>query len=219
MKYGVVLAAGLGTRMGSLTNYTPKALLPNSNDCLLKRQISFLRKHVQNVIVTYGYLGEQIVALKQEFDIDILIDTNNHGNAYFLQKLIDFGYSGIIPVITCDNLMTVSLTDIYEEAAKVPPGITIVPTEADYLESGDRIIHDNSLVKEIGPKTNSRILASGLQFIELDFMKKIRFETFSEIWQQAILMKRLRISSIQPQAWSAFDTAPSLAKFGDINVF
>lgn len=56
----VILAAGRGTRMGALTENTPKPMLPLLGKPLLEWKINALPLSITEVIVTVGYLGEQI---------------------------------------------------------------------------------------------------------------------------------------------------------------
>ena len=59
----VVLAGGLGTRLGTLTADLPKPLAPASGRPFLEHQLRLLRRHgVEDVLLLTGYLGEQIEA-------------------------------------------------------------------------------------------------------------------------------------------------------------
>lgn len=58
----VILAAGRGTRMGALTERTPKPMLPLLGKPMLEWKLEMLPDAVDEVIVTIGYLGEQIEA-------------------------------------------------------------------------------------------------------------------------------------------------------------
>ncbi|HEY4525776.1 MAG TPA: sugar phosphate nucleotidyltransferase [Candidatus Paceibacterota bacterium] len=59
----VILAAGLGTRMGELTADTPKPLLKIAGRTLLEHKLHYLPAEVDEVILVVGYLGEKIEAL------------------------------------------------------------------------------------------------------------------------------------------------------------
>jgi choline kinase len=57
----VILAAGLGRRIGSSSNSVPKCLLEVNGKKILRHQLDALRSHgVQDVVVVVGYLGEKI---------------------------------------------------------------------------------------------------------------------------------------------------------------
>ncbi|MEI8096485.1 MAG: nucleotidyltransferase family protein [Candidatus Moraniibacteriota bacterium] len=56
----VILAAGRGVRMGGLTEHTPKPMLPILGKPLLEWKLATLPESIDEVIVTIGYLGDQI---------------------------------------------------------------------------------------------------------------------------------------------------------------
>lgn len=56
----VILAAGRGVRMGALTDTTPKPMVRILGKPLLEWKINALPEEIDEVIVTIGYLGEQI---------------------------------------------------------------------------------------------------------------------------------------------------------------
>ncbi|MCL5436004.1 MAG: NTP transferase domain-containing protein, partial [Patescibacteria group bacterium] len=64
----VILAAGLGTRMGSLTKERPKPLLTIENRTLLEHNLLALPKEIDEVVLVVGYLKDQVMAaVGQEF--------------------------------------------------------------------------------------------------------------------------------------------------------
>ncbi|WP_048078091.1 sugar phosphate nucleotidyltransferase, partial [Halorubrum sp. AJ67] len=58
--YGVVLAAGRGTRMRPLTDRRPKPLLPVGNRSLLEQVFEAAREVVDEFVVVTGYRGDAI---------------------------------------------------------------------------------------------------------------------------------------------------------------
>lgn len=57
----IILAAGMGTRLGDLTTETPKALMPLRGRTLLERQIANYRDAgVDDICIVRGYLADQI---------------------------------------------------------------------------------------------------------------------------------------------------------------
>ena len=86
IKYGMILAAGLGKRMQPLTLKTPKPLLEINNLTLLERAINLLISHgVQEISINVHYIPEQIQSFvsKKEYkakitisnEEDLLLDT------------------------------------------------------------------------------------------------------------------------------------------------
>lgn len=57
----VILAGGLGTRLGKITADIPKPLVPVKGRPFLVHQLELLKKHrIENVLLLTGYRGEQI---------------------------------------------------------------------------------------------------------------------------------------------------------------
>ncbi|MEY4440602.1 MAG: hypothetical protein RLY49_228 [Candidatus Parcubacteria bacterium] len=56
----VILAAGKGTRMNTLTNDTPKPLLKYEGKNLLEYKLDTLPASIEEIIFVIGYLGEKI---------------------------------------------------------------------------------------------------------------------------------------------------------------
>ncbi len=56
----VILAAGMGTRMGELTKNTPKPLLKIQDLTLLEHNLRALPAEIDEVVLVVGYLAEQI---------------------------------------------------------------------------------------------------------------------------------------------------------------
>jgi NDP-sugar pyrophosphorylase family protein len=57
-----ILAGGLATRLGTLTQQTPKALLDVAGQPFISRQLRLLKnKGFNDVVICVGYLGEQIM--------------------------------------------------------------------------------------------------------------------------------------------------------------
>jgi len=76
IKHGMVLAAGIGTRMQPLTLKTPKPLLEINNISLIERAINLLIDYgVQEISINVHYLSEQIETYisKKNFDAKIYI--------------------------------------------------------------------------------------------------------------------------------------------------
>src|SRR3989344_405602 len=56
----VILAAGLGTRMGALTRNTPKPLLKIQDRTLLEHNLTAMPDEIDEVVLVVGYLDDQI---------------------------------------------------------------------------------------------------------------------------------------------------------------
>ncbi len=64
---GMILAAGLGTRLKPFTENHPKALLPINGKSLLQRNIAFLQSFgVNDIVVNVHHFAEQIISTLKE---------------------------------------------------------------------------------------------------------------------------------------------------------
>ena len=81
IKYGMILAAGLGKRMQPLTLKTPKPLLEINNYTLLERAINLLIGHgVQEISINVHYLPDQIKSLINRKKFKVKITISNEEN-------------------------------------------------------------------------------------------------------------------------------------------
>ncbi len=81
IKYGMILAAGLGTRMKPLTHKTPKPLLEINNLTLLERAINLLISHgVQVININVHYLPDKILTFINNKKFRVKITISNEEN-------------------------------------------------------------------------------------------------------------------------------------------
>ena len=81
IKYGMILAAGLGKRMQPLTLKTPKPLLEINNYTLLERAINLLIDHgVQEISINVHYLPDQIKSFINRKNFKVKISISNEEN-------------------------------------------------------------------------------------------------------------------------------------------
>ena len=58
----IIAAAGRGSRLGALTRYRPKGLLPINGESILARQMRILKSHsITDVAIATGYRSEKII--------------------------------------------------------------------------------------------------------------------------------------------------------------
>ncbi|MFD1571303.1 bifunctional sugar-1-phosphate nucleotidylyltransferase/acetyltransferase [Halorubrum laminariae] len=88
--YGVVLAAGRGTRMRPLTDQRPKPLLPVGDRTLLEHVLDAARDVVDAFVVVTGYRGEQIrEAIGESYrdhPVDYVEQTEPRGTAHAIAQ-------------------------------------------------------------------------------------------------------------------------------------
>ena len=78
IKYGMILAAGLGKRMWPLTLKTPKPLLEIGGCTLLERAINLFINHgVEEITVNIHHLANQIEEFISDFKSEVKIRISN----------------------------------------------------------------------------------------------------------------------------------------------
>lgn len=106
----IILAAGRGSRMGSLTSTTPKPLLEVSGQPLLVHTLSVLPRATTKVTIVVNYLGEMIKDLVGDKYTDIPVE-------YCFQKKLT-GTGGALwqakPLITESKFMVIGGDDWFE---------------------------------------------------------------------------------------------------------
>lgn len=198
-----------------LSNSTPKPLLPSLDDCLLKRQIEFIRKHVKNLHVTVGYMAPLVAEAALKFGADNVIDIGEGGNASWLNLKPWKEVESPTLVITCDNMMEISIDSLYLEAQNSLGGALIVAVTETGNLSGDRITLSGKQIIGMGPSKDSTLLGSGLQvLVPSKIANRIEnVSDFSEVWADLIAHKELEISHLRPIPWRAIDSPLDLERF------
>lgn len=81
-KLGVyILASGKGSRMGDITEFIPKPLLPLRGKQIIRRLLDYLlNRGIQNINVNYAYLKEKWTDLIEEYNNVSFFDTSNNTN-------------------------------------------------------------------------------------------------------------------------------------------
>ena len=78
IKYAMILAAGLGTRMKPLTLKTPKPLLKIGNKNLLERSINLLENYgVEQIVINVHHLADQIENFISTLNLKVKIFISN----------------------------------------------------------------------------------------------------------------------------------------------
>ena len=92
---GVILAAGLGSRLADRTKEKPKGFIEVEGKSLIERSISnLLRAGIQKIIIGTGYLYEHFDSLREKYPIETLRNedfssTGSMYTLYVLRKLIN----------------------------------------------------------------------------------------------------------------------------------
>ncbi len=87
-KTGMILAAGMGKRLGAISQETPKPLLPVAGKTLIEYMIDFVKGlGCDRVIVVGGYMYEKVEAVVKKYDSSVEMVNNPR---FDLQNLVSF---------------------------------------------------------------------------------------------------------------------------------
>jgi len=112
-----ILVGGRGTRLGALTDGTPKPMLPVAGKPMLEHLIASLaRQGVTQVIMLAGYLGEQLAALASRSDalgVDIVcrIEPTPAGTGGALLQARDILHPDFL-LLNGDSFFDVDIADL-----------------------------------------------------------------------------------------------------------
>jgi choline kinase len=176
---GIILAAGMGTRLGDLTKAMPKALIEVDGEPLIVYAINFLKRiGVDKIIVVGGFHFDDLKKIVNSIDSKIEIYQNKNyqqGNLYTLDTVLDK---------IDNNFLLMNVDHIYhkEIAAKVKDQLTnsiIAFTDHDRKLGDDdmKVLTDSNkkYVSQISKKlTDYNLGYVGMTFCSLDFLVKYK---------------------------------------------
>ncbi len=208
----LILAAGFGTRMLPLTNYVPKPLIMVNEKPLIQYTLDFFHKYgISNISTTYGHKADLLVHYLNN-RVNLLINTINQDNAYFLFNSVIKHINEPIIVTPCDLIVDINLHALYYEYIQMgSPALCIVPipsnNNADY-------IHSNELgeVVEITRNKVSDVCASGIQIINPVMVNDLinPHTNFYDVWMALINKKHLFVAKTKPLMWQSYDNIQDL---------
>ena len=202
IKYGMILAAGLGKRMQPLTLKTPKPLLEINNYTLLERAINLLISHgVQEISINVHYLPDQIKSFINRKKFKVKITISNEENLLLdtgggvLKGTQNFGDNPFF-VINPDTVWSKhylaelkSLEAIYFKNNKPTLLLVNKKLSIDPSFKGDFNLNNEKISKD----SENQFIFTGLQIINRSVFTNEKSEVFSlnKVWNRLIKDKNL----------------------------
>ena len=228
IKYGMILAAGLGKRMQPLTLKTPKPLLEINNYTLLERAINLLIGHgVQEISINVHYLPDQIKSFINRKKFKVKITISNEENLLLdtgggvLKGTQNFGDNPFF-VINPDTIWgkhylaeLKSLEVIYLKNNK--PTLLLVDKKLSIDPSfkGDFNLNNEKISKD----SENQFIFTGLQIINRSVFTNEKSEVFSlnKVWNKLIKDKNL-LGLESNQKFYHLNTSDMYKKIQSLNI-
>ena len=202
IKYGMILAAGLGKRMQPLTLKTPKPLLEINNYTLFERAINLLIDHgVQEISINVHYLPDQIKSFINRKKFKVKITISNEENLLLdtgggvLKGTQNFGDNPFF-VINPDTIWSKhylaelkSLEVIFLKNNKPTLLLVNKKLSIDPSFQGDFNLNNEKITKD----SENQFIFTGLQIINRSVFTNEKSEVFSlnKVWDKLIKGKNL----------------------------
>ena len=228
IKYGMILAAGLGKRMQPLTLKTPKPLLEIKNYTLLERAINLLISHgVQEISINVHYLSDQIKSFINRKKFKVKITISNEENLLLdtgggvLKGTQNFGDNPFF-VINPDTVWgknylaeLKSLEFIYLKNNKPTLLLVNKKLSIDPSFKGDFNLNNEKIFKD----SENQFIFTGLQIINRSVFSNEKSEVFSlnKVWNKLIKDKNL-LGLESNQKFYHLNTSDMYRKIQSLNI-
>ena len=228
IKYGMILAAGLGKRMQPLTLKTPKPLLEINNYTLLERAINLLISHgVQEISINVHYLPDQIKSFINRKKFKVKITISNEENLLLdtgggvLKGTQNFGDNPFF-VINPDTVWSKhylaelkKLEAIYLKNNKPTLLLVSKKLSIDPSFKGDFNLNNEKISKD----SENQFIFTGLQIINRSVFTNEKSEVFSlnKVWNKLIKDKNL-LGLESNQKFYHLNTSDMYRKIQSLNI-
>ena len=228
IKYGMILAAGLGKRMQPLTLKTPKPLLEINNYTLLERAINLLIGHgVKEISINVHYLSDQIKSFIDRKKFKVKITISNEENLLLdtgggvLKGTQNFGDNPFF-VINPDTVWSKhyltelkSLEVIYLKNNKPTLLLVNKKLSIDPSFKGDFNLNNEKISKD----SENQFIFTGLQIINRSVFANEKSEVFSmnKVWNKLIKDKNL-LGLESNQKFYHLNTSDMYKKIQSLNI-
>ena len=228
IKYGMILAAGLGKRMQPFTLKTPKPLLEIKNYTLLERAVNLLISHgVQEISINVHYLADQIKSFINRKNFKVKITISNEESLLLdtgggvLKGTQNFGDNPFF-VINPDTVWSKhyqaelkNLEVIYLKYNK--PTLLLVDKKLSIDPSfkGDFNLNNEKISKD----SENQFIFTGLQVINRSVFTNEKSEVFSlnKVWNELIKEKNL-LGLESNQKFYHLNTSDMYRKIQSLNI-
>lgn len=217
----MILAAGLGTRLGPMTHDRPKALVELNGKPLLQHNIeNLIRQGFNTIIINIHHFGDQVIRFIEthHFDADILISDERgclmDTGGGIVQALPFFHDCQAVMVHNVDVLSDVPLADLYDRFAQSHDDAWLLTQERDTSRKllfnhqdyliGWRNRNDGQFKWTDGEKKEFKELAfSGMHIFNPSLFAEFSYQRYSiiDLYLQQARTHHIRSVEIHPNYW------------------
>jgi len=179
----MILAAGRGTRLGSLGKATPKVLLDIAGQPLLERQLNYLERNgVDRVVVNAYHQAAQIASFVEEYggsiELICVIEGQLLGTAGGVRNALHHLQPGPFVVLYGDVLVDAPIEPILALHRETQASATLAVHEADSSDGKGVVEIDESgqirSFTEKGARIHGRVLInSGIYVLEPEIVSEL----------------------------------------------
>lgn len=184
MTKGMILAAGLGTRLRPMTNEIPKALVHVGGRPIIEYNLELLKKAgIKDVMINLHYLGEKIrihfgngsrfgLRVHYSFETEIL------GTGGGIKRVEDFFEDKPFVVVNCDTISDIKLLDVFEFCSTHDFDATLVVRKKTDHEKYTPLNVKDDRLQGIG---SGHMMYTGVQVVTKKVLDHLPTEGFSDI--------------------------------------
>lgn len=206
IKDAVILAGGLGTRLKSVSNDTPKPLMPIEDKVFLDYPIKQVKKsNVENIYLAISFNSQFIINHYKNENYKYLIEDTPLGTGGAIKKALNEIQSQNILFLNGDTIFNINVLEMYQKHILNDADITIASKVLDFpYRYGTMDISNNKIInfnekKEI----DSGLINCGIYIINKRILKHFPTqEKFS--FEKEILEKKTIDIKIIPYISDAY---------------
>ncbi|MBW2617085.1 MAG: nucleotidyltransferase family protein [Deltaproteobacteria bacterium] len=182
----MILAAGLGTRLRSLTLNTPKALMPVGNVRIIDRIIEYLKQYgISELVINAHHHYEQIAEHLNSgrpfgINIDVRVEPNILGTGGGIKNTEDFWDKAPFIVINGDVLTNINLHMACEAHERSGSLATLILHDKPPFNQ-IKIDDQKNITHIAGENLDNRLAFTGIHIIDPEIMAHIPEGIFSNI--------------------------------------
>lgn len=184
MRTAIVLAGGLGTRLASVSNGTPKVLMPVDGKPFIEYVFdNLIEQGVTRAVVTASYRWELLHSTYGDRyrDLDLLwsVELEPLGTGGAIKHAFDLHNIAEAVVVNADTIFKANLSELELLHRSNMAQITIALREVDNVERyGEVTVNTNNMLTAFNEKsrTGSGLINGGIYMIDSSFWKQHNFE-------------------------------------------